>query len=188
MNLQGLNFLIADSNAYFCKICLSILRSFGASKLVEARNADDVSKALAEQRIDLLLCDVRLPPIGGINLTRQLRQDDSNPFRTIPILILSDDTRVSTINNARDFGANMVVAKPLSASSLYDRLAWVAFKPRDFVNAPAYFGPDRRFKIEGFPTGSGRRRGDKDYSVAEDVGPSMDQDDIDSLLNIARKA
>jgi CheY-like chemotaxis protein len=188
MNLHDLNFLIADSNVYFCKICHGILRSFGASKILQARSAGEVAKALSEQRIDLLLCDATLPPNGGVELTRKIRRDANGPFRTIPILILSSDTRVGTIKNARDYGANMVVAKPVSASSLYDRLAWVAFNPRDFVNAPTYFGPDRRFKIEGFPTGVGRRKGDKEYGVAEDSGPQLDQSDIDSLLNIARNA
>jgi DNA-binding response OmpR family regulator len=58
---------------------------------------------------------------------------------------MTSDTRESTIKTARDVGANMVVAKPMSPSSLYDRLSWIAFNPRNFVDAPTYFGPDRRF-------------------------------------------
>lgn len=188
LNLHGLNFLIADSNAYFCMICQSILRSFGATKIYEARNALDVSRTLVEQRIDFLLCDSMLPPDGGLTLTHTIRKSISSEYRTIPILILTSDTRLNTITAARDVGANMVVAKPVSVSSLYNRLAWVAFHPRTFIDAPTYFGPDRRFKIEGFPTGVGRRKGDKEFSVGEDSGPSMGQDDIDSLLNLARKA
>jgi two-component system, chemotaxis family, chemotaxis protein CheY len=188
MNLQGLNFLVADPNAYSCMICQSILRSFGATKIAEARNTEGVNRVLVEQRIDLILCDALLPPDGGVNLARSLRQDSTSEYRTIPILILSNDTRMTTVRTARDYGVNMVVAKPVSISGLYDRLAWVAFYPRNFVNSPTYFGPDRRFKIEGYPTGVGRRAGDKEYSVAEDSGPQMDQSDIDSLLNIARKA
>jgi CheY-like chemotaxis protein len=188
LNLQGLNFLIADSNSYFCMICQSILRSFGATKIYEARNAMDVGRALVEQRIDFLLCDAMLPPDGGLKLTYTIRRSQTSESRTIPILILSSDTRINTIATARDSGANMVVAKPVSVSGLYNRLAWVAFHPRNFIDSPSYFGPDRRFKIEGYPTGVGRRIGDKEFSVAEDSGPAMDQDDIDSLLNLARKA
>jgi two-component system chemotaxis response regulator CheY len=188
LNLQGINFLIADSNAYFCMICQSILRSFGATKIYEARNAMEVSRALVEQRIDFLLCDALLPPSGGLELTRTIRWSVNSEYRTIPILILTSDTRLTTITTARDSGANMVVAKPVSVSGLYNRIAWVAFHPRSFVDSPTYFGPDRRFKIEGFPTGVGRRKGDKEFSVAEEGGPTLAQDDIDSLLNLARRA
>lgn len=188
LNLHGLNFLIADSNAYFCMICQSILRSFGATKIYEARSATDVNRVLVEQRIDFFLCDSMLPPDGGLKLTHSIRWSVNSEFRTVPILILTSDTRINTIAAARDAGANMVVAKPVSVSSLYNRLAWVAFHPRSFVDSPTYYGPDRRFKIEGYPTGVGRRKGDKDTLVAEDSGPAMGQDDIDSLLNLARKA
>lgn len=188
LNLHGLNFLIADSNAYFCMICQSILRSFGATKIYEARAAADVNRTLVEQRIDFLLCDSMLPPDGGLKLTHSIRWSVASEFRTIPILILTSDTRINTIAAARDSGANMVVAKPVSVSSLYNRLAWVAFHPRSFVDSPTYFGPDRRFKIEGYPTGVGRRKSDRDTGVGEDSGQAMDQDDIDSLLNLARKA
>jgi len=80
----------------------------------------------------------------------------------------------------------MVVAKPMSPSSLYDRLSWIAFNPRNFVDAPTYFGPDRRFKIEGFPTGVGRRQGDKAIEVSDETGPTLAQDDIDNLFNSSR--
>jgi hypothetical protein len=104
----------------------------------------------------------------------------------MPILIMSSDTREATITGARDVGANMVLAKPLSPAGIYDRLAWVAFHPRQFIDTETYFGPDRRFKIEGYAGGVGRRKGDKAVEVAEEVGPALAQDDIDNLFSASR--
>ncbi len=47
---------------------------------------------------------------------------------------------------ARDAGANVVVAKPLSPEILLQRIHWVARESRSFIVAPNYAGPDRRFK------------------------------------------
>ena len=80
----------------------------------------------------------------------------------------------------------MIVVKPMSPANLYDRLVWVAFNPRTFVDSPTYFGPDRRFKIEGFPGGVGRRKSDKPADLGEATGPAMSQADIDNLLKAAR--
>ena len=80
----------------------------------------------------------------------------------------------------------MVITKPLSPKSLYSRLAWVAFDARGFVETPTYFGPDRRFKIEGFPDGQGRRKGDLPVDVAESDGSDLSQNEIDSLFAGAR--
>ena len=78
----------------------------------------------------------------------------------------------------------MVIAKPMSPASLYDRLAWIAFNPRQFVDTRTYFGPDRRFKIEGYPDGVGRRKGDQMVEIADEVGPALAQDDIDNLFQL----
>jgi DNA-binding response OmpR family regulator len=143
-------------------------------------------RTLTGQKVDILLCDARLPPHGGLNLTQAIRHNTSNENRTMPILVMCSDTQISTVKNARDVGANMVIAKPMSPSSLYDRLTWIAFNPRKFVDTATYFGPDRRFKIEGYPNGVGRRAGDKAVEIAEESGPALAQSEIDNLLNLAR--
>jgi two-component system chemotaxis response regulator CheY len=186
INLRDLVFVIADPSSYLCMVIHGMLRSFGANKVLEVRDSNGVIQTLSNQKIDVLLCDARLPPHGGLKITHAIRRNPENENRTVPILIMTSDTREITIKSARDVGANMVIAKPLSPASLYDRLAWVAFNPRQFIDTASYFGPDRRFKIEGYPGGVGRRKGDKDIEVGADSGPAMSQDEIDSLLNMAR--
>ncbi len=187
VNLRDLVILVADPNAYARRITNGILRGFGANKVLEVEQTLSLFQVLSGQKIDILLCDTRLPPHGGLMLTRTIRRNANNENRTIPILLMSSDTGESTIKNARDAGANIVVAKPMSPKSLYDRLAWIAFNPRPFIDTATYFGPDRRFKIEGYPGGVGRRKGDKQVEVAEEVGPGLAQDDIDNLFSAARK-
>ena len=186
INLRDLVILIADPSPYLCMLTHGILRGFGANKVMEVKNSLGVLEILVGQKIDILLCDARLPPHGGLALTRAIRRNPENENRTVPILIMTSDTREAAIATARDVGANMVVAKPLSPAGLYDRLAWVAFNPRQFIDCETYFGPDRRFKIEGYPNGVGRRKGDKAIEVAAEVGPALAQNDIDSLFNAAR--
>ncbi len=186
INLRDLTILVADPSPYLCMLVHGILRAFGANKVIEAKHSFGVIEFLIGQKVDILLCDARLPPYGGLSLTRSIRRNPDNENRTMPILIMTSETREAMIKSARDVGANMVIAKPMSPASLYDRLAWVAFNPRQFVDTESYFGPDRRFKIEGYPGGVGRRKGDKMIEVAEEVGPTLGQDDIDSLFSAAR--
>jgi two-component system, chemotaxis family, chemotaxis protein CheY len=186
LNLKGLVFLLADSNAYFSRIVVGLLRGFGANSLAEVRNSYDAIRTLNAQKVDILLCDDKLPPHGGLQVTHAIRRKANNENRNVPILIMAGDTRESIIKIARDAGANMVIAKPLSPTSLYDRLTWIAFNPRQFIDTPTYYGPDRRFKIEGYPGGVGRRKGDKDQPVAKQSGPAMAQTEIDNLFKSAR--
>jgi two-component system chemotaxis response regulator CheY len=186
INLHDLLILIADPNSYTRRIIQGMLRGFGANKLMEVGSTSTLLQALIEQKIDALILDVGLVPPGGLTLTRAIRRKKENQNRTMPILIMTSDLREATIKHARDAGVNMVIAKPMSPKDLYDRLAWIAFSPRKFVDSESYFGPDRRFKIEGYPDGVGRRKEDNVIDVAEESGPSLAQDDIDSLFTATR--
>jgi CheY-like chemotaxis protein len=186
INITGLSFLLADPNPHSTAIIHGILRGFGANRVVEVRNNRDAVQVLTEQKIDLMMVDPTLPKGGGLAFIRSLRQDPNSPCRTMPILIITGDTRTSMVKAARDCGANMVIAKPMSPASLYERLTWVAFHPRKFIETATYFGPDRRFKIEGLPNGKGRRAGDNQIEVKAEEGPTLSQNDIDSLLAEAR--
>jgi two-component system chemotaxis response regulator CheY len=186
INLRDLLILVADPSPFVCLLVHGMLRGFGANKVLEVRDSPGVLETLNGHKIDVMLCDGALPPHGGFALTRTIRRNPNNENRTMPILIMTSDTREATIKAGRDAGANMVVAKPLSPANLYDRLAWVAFNPRQFIDTETYFGPDRRFKIEGYPNGVGRRKGDGAIEVAKETGPALAQDDIDSLFNAAR--
>jgi CheY-like chemotaxis protein len=181
INLRDLLILVAEPSPQVCLLIHSMLRGFGANKVMDVRDTPGLLQILSGQKIDILLCDAGLPPHGGFSLTRAIRRNAENENRTMPILIMTSDTREKPIKLARDAGANMVISKPMSPGSLYDRLSWVAFNPRQFVDTETYFGPDRRFKTEGYPGGVGRRKDDKAVAIAEEA-----QNDIDALSNATR--
>jgi CheY-like chemotaxis protein len=185
LNFKDLMILVADTSPHARRIVCSILRGFGANKLLEVENEMELLRALSLQKVDILICDERLPVHGGLALTRVIRRNAKNENRTMPILLMTSNARESTIKQARDAGANMVVVKPMSPNNLYDRLAWIALKPRKFIDTASYFGPDRRFKIKGYPGGVGRRRGDKPVEVAAEAGPALAQGDFDSVFGAA---
>lgn len=193
INLRDLVILIAEPSTYMCMLVHGMLRGFGANKVMEAKDSMSLLQSLSSGKIDILLLDARMPApgtaegeSGGLAITRAIRRNAENENRTTPILLMTSDTREVTVKTARDAGVNMLVAKPMSPAALYDRLTWIAFTPRKFIDTETYFGPDRRFKIEGFPNGIGRRKGDKPIEIAEESGPALAQNDIDNLFTSAR--
>lgn len=159
LNLEGLTFLVADGGDNFRKLAVSILRDFGAASIIEARNGKDALANLSRSQVDVMLCDAFLPGIDAFALTKKVRSEE-NAHRYIPIVILTSHTQQGHVERARDCGANVVIAKPLSPQSLYARLRWAAENERAFIESENYNGPDRRFKDEGVPESGGRRAED----------------------------
>jgi CheY-like chemotaxis protein len=157
LNLQSLRFLVADGNSYFQSILHGILHALGAQHIAVTGNGDE---ALARSRADvtdLLICDWNLPQLDGFALVKRIREDNHNPNRHTPVIVLTSHARAQNVERARDCGANLVLAKPISPKMIYDRLLWIAEDPRPFVLTRSYIGPDRRFK-EGPPLGAADRR------------------------------
>jgi two-component system chemotaxis response regulator CheY len=171
--LRGVSFLIADSNAYFSSMLFSMLKGFGADKILQARDASSANDAFNSSKVDVMLCDFTLAPDGGLTYVRNLRRDTNAPHRQIPILFTTSDTRISTIKAARDAGVNMIITKPLSPKGLYDRLVWVAYDDRDFIDTPTYCGPDRHVNSERIPDGKGRRKTDAPVVVEQSAGAGL---------------
>ena len=180
-SLRGISFLIADSNSYFSSLLFSMLKGFGADKIVQSRDWGTAIDALAASKIDVMLCDALFPPGGGVGFVRGLRGDAKATYRKIPILFMTSDGRVSATKEARDAGANMVIMKPLSPKILFERLVWVAFDARAFVETPTYYGPDRRFRIEGFSSGKGRRKSDRPADAGD--GATLSPNDTGSFTD-----
>jgi two-component system chemotaxis response regulator CheY len=146
LDLSEFNVLIADPSAYSSSLAHSILRALGIHRVTEARDANAAFNVLTEQRVDALMCDMKLPPDGGIAFIHSIRMNPDNSQRTLPILLMTGDTRAGEIKRARDSGADLVVAKPMSPATLQERLTWLAFHPRKFVETKSYFGPERGYR------------------------------------------
>jgi len=163
LNLKGLTLLVADSNDAFRSIVKGVLNRFGAQAVIEAKTGEQMLHELKGRQVDALLCDLMLD--GGSNgaqLIQRLRHDPESQHRYIPMIVLTGHTQKKHVEICRDCGANIVIAKPVSPRTLYDRLAWIANNHRAFVQAPTYCGPDRRFRELGPPNGLGRRSEDLD--------------------------
>ena len=55
---------------------------------------------------DLILCDLKMEPMGGMEFVKQLRKGPANPCRFVPIIMITAYADLKTVANARDSGVN----------------------------------------------------------------------------------
>lgn len=75
-----------------------------------------------------------------------------------------------------------LVEEPIAPAILLDRISWLARNTRPFVSAPAYCGPDRRFRKAPPPDGIEDRRAEG-IALAATPDRALSQNDIDALFN-----
>ncbi|HWC63703.1 MAG TPA: response regulator [Rhizomicrobium sp.] len=157
---ENLKVLIVEDNQHMRSLLRTLLNAIGIREIVDANNGVTALTAMREKKFDLILTDLVMKPMDGLEFTKTVRTAESSPNPFVPIIMLTGHTEKHRVEAARDAGVTEFLAKPITATSLFSRLAEVVERPRAFVRCDAYFGPDRRRKTLDSYGGPWRRHDD----------------------------
>lgn len=145
-----LKVLIVDDSAEMRRLLKALLESMGVTEIVEARDGAKGLDAFASHRPDIIITDGAMQPMDGYEMTRLVRAagnaEGANP--DVPILMISGHVGRENVVHARDQGVTDYLAKPLSASMLYEAIIAAVSKPIHFVEKPGYRGPSPKRSLE----------------------------------------
>jgi two-component system chemotaxis response regulator CheY len=161
LDFSNLRLTVVDDSSYMRWLVRKVLEAFDIKDVVEAEDGSGALAELKRRMPDIVLVDFAMEPMDGIAFTRRVRQGEDSPNIYLPIIMMTGYTEMHRVIEARDAGVTEIVAKPVAAASLYSRLAAVIERPRPFIRAGTFFGPDRRRRQVPFD-GPDRRAGEDD--------------------------
>jgi two-component system, chemotaxis family, chemotaxis protein CheY len=165
--IASLHVLVVDDNPHMRSIVVAILRGVGVTIVKEASDGADALEAMKVGIPDIVICDLNMSPIDGLDLTQMIRTAPDSPHPFVPIIMMTGHTERSKIMAARDAGVNEFLAKPISARTLLDRIVSVIDRPRAFVRSAGYSGPCRRRVGSKDHPGPWRRKSDEELSDSQ---------------------
>ncbi len=157
---ENLKALIVEDNAHMRALLRALLNSVGIKEIIEASHGGSALQMLREYKSDLVLSDLAMKPMDGLEFTRQVRNSDASPNPFVPIIMITGHTEKHRVEAARDAGVTEFLAKPITAANLFARIAEIVERPRAFVRCEDYFGPDRRRRAVEDYAGPWRRADD----------------------------
>ncbi len=150
-SIQELNVLIVDDDRHMRMLIRNVVFALGVKDVMEASDGSAALEELKATRADLVLCDMKMEPMGGLEFVKRLRADPDNPCRLVPVIMITAYAELKTVADARDVGVSEFMAKPISANALNKRIQRVLEDQRHSVEAQDFIGPDRRRgKKDGF--------------------------------------
>lgn len=182
IDLRRAKVLAIDDAVHALDLLTGVLSGFRVGTVKAATEAGMARELIENEPFDLIILDNELSEAeDGIALTQSMRQATGKPNHTTPVILLSANTPIEKVWRARDAGVNLVVRKPIVPAVLLARIEWLARQRREFVVAPTYVGPDRRFKNGRLPEGVEERRADQ-LALTERLDETMSQGDVDALF------
>ena len=115
---ETVSVLVVDDQAVIRKTLQIMLESIGCKTVYLAENGRDALAHVEADHPDLIICDVRMSPMNGIEFLRHLRHS-SGPEAIIPVIMLTSQSPEET---AAEMGDDMVpdayLQKPVGATPL----------------------------------------------------------------------
>lgn len=160
INLERAQLLLLDDHDAGINIMTQIVTAFGVKKFYKCSSLAEAKEIIGSQELHLIFVNANLKESPAYDFISWLRGANLQPNSFTPVVLVTGHTQRSNVERARDCGANVVLAKPVSPQSTLQRITIIAREKRPFVSCSTYVGPDRRFHDIGPPDGRGRRHGD----------------------------
>lgn len=111
-----MNILIIDDSATMRMIVVKSLRQagFDTATVIEASGAKEALQKLAAGNIDLVLADVNMPEISGIELVKVVK----TKMPTLPVVMVTTESSPEMKEKMQAAGANGIVTKPFPPEEL----------------------------------------------------------------------
>ncbi len=115
--LKNLNVLIVDDALFNRKLLSTILTNYGVT-IYEADNGKVAIDVLEDKNIDLILTDIRMPVMDGIEATKEIRTLTNADKNSVKIIVLSAAVNDSDVDQYKAMGANGFIPKPFNEKDL----------------------------------------------------------------------
>jgi two-component system, sensor histidine kinase and response regulator len=116
--VRPLKILLAEDSYVNQEVAVGLLEERGHHVTV-AGNGREALEAVERDGFDLVLMDVQMPHMDGLEATRQIRRREDNTGRHIPIIAMTAHAMKGDRERCLDAGMDAYVAKPLRADDLY---------------------------------------------------------------------
>jgi DNA-binding response OmpR family regulator len=110
--------LVVEDNLELLMLMQQLLKT--TYRVYIARNGKEAMKVIQEKELDLIISDVMMPEMDGLELTRTIKSDPN--YSRLPIILLTAKTQEQDVNEGLQYGADEYLKKPFRLRDLKLRI------------------------------------------------------------------
>ena len=115
---MALNILVVDDSHTMRKFIIKAIKASGVDCgiIIEAQNGREALKKLEEHWIDIILTDINMPEMNGIEFIRKIRE--SEVHKKLPIVVITTERAISIMKEVEGLGIEEYVKKPFTPEEI----------------------------------------------------------------------
>lgn len=116
--MKTFTILVVDDSTAMRSLLVSTLETLGNISIVQAPNGFEALRMLPREQFDLILTDINMPDINGLELLSFIR---NNPiYKSVPVVVISTEGSRKDIEKGLSLGANEYLVKPFKPEQLLE--------------------------------------------------------------------
>lgn len=114
--------LVIEDQPFVRRTITQILMQIGFKSIAEADNGETGMAEYLRVAPDVVVCDIDMKPVSGLQFLAQLRAGSDADSRRTPVVFLTNHTESDIVKQAMALGVNGFVVKPPSFAALKERV------------------------------------------------------------------
>ena len=108
--------MIADDSATMRSMLIASIETLDDFRIIEAASGFEVLRLLPREHVDLIITDINMPDINGLELISYLRNNPN--YRATPVFIISTEGSAKDVAKGKLLGADEYLVKPFDPAHL----------------------------------------------------------------------
>jgi CheY-like chemotaxis protein len=117
-HLKNPHILLADDDEFIRRVVRHVLTGLGFEHIREVDSGSGVKEVLGTIPFDILISDVQMPGLNGIELLRQIRCGQTDAPRDLPVIILTSFSNTEVLSASLALDVNGFLVKPMKPATV----------------------------------------------------------------------
>lgn len=124
MDIKRARVVLVEDEKVMSAFVLGQLRRLGILDLYAFEDGEVAFTQVAKLKPDLIITDVHMQPVGGVEFVRELRSAADPVINRIPVIFLSADSTSETVGQVLPLGVSAYIVKPPTLSALDKKIQY----------------------------------------------------------------
>ena len=118
---KNIQILVVEDNQNIQSLLVNLLSSVGFNNVSKVDDGNSAWTLLEENKFDLILTDITMKSMSGIELLEKIRSSDL-PFKDIPLIIITASDKKEHIVDAIKWKVNGYIVKPINSKTILQKI------------------------------------------------------------------
>ncbi len=114
--------LIVDDHKTMLRIIRNLLNQIGITDIDEANDGQEALQKLVANKYNLILSDWNMMPMTGLEFLQYVRRDTTYAHRNVPFIMITAETKLENVMEAKNAGVDNYIVKPFNAETLETKI------------------------------------------------------------------